>query len=229
MMKKQKLYLFAIMTIFLLPGSLRGQEEVASRYYHYRSTEMSTGLYEEYEVRPRGIHGLFENDRERQRGSGISRLDESDPRAWNRIFLNDAHRGIAFYEYRRCVDCHQRNAQNRHTVRYGITCRQCHGGEPIASINHYFSRLNPIRQHTHICSKCHAGAKASFALYVVHEPNPARTSTIESIPVLFYAFWLMVAIAVLTFALFIPHTIMWIAREIFLQEKHKGKNEYEIK
>lgn len=224
-MRKKTLCLLVIAAVILLPDLSIGQEEVASRYYHYRSTEMSTGIYEEYEVRPRGIHALFDGDKERQRGAGISRSDESESRAWNRLFLNDSHRGIAFYEYRRCVDCHPGNAQNRHTVRYGITCRQCHGGEPIASINHYFSRLNPIRQHTHVCSKCHSGAKASFALYAVHEPNPARASTIESIPVLFYAFWIMVAIAVLTFALFIPHTFMWIVREIFHREKNKGRNE----
>jgi hypothetical protein len=203
--------------VILLPGPAAGQEEAASRYYHYRTTEMSTGIYEEYEVRPRGGQSRFES-REGS-GIGISRIEEKDARAWNRYFLNDAHQDLRFYEYRRCVDCHGRNASNRHTVRYGITCRQCHGGEPIASVNHYYSRLNPIRQHTHVCAKCHTGATAAFAGYRIHEPNPADVATARTFPVLFYAFWVMIAIAVLTFAMFLPHTFVWVARELFAKGK----------
>ncbi|MDI6798123.1 MAG: hypothetical protein QMD09_14340, partial [Desulfatibacillaceae bacterium] len=144
MLKKSFLPLLGIFLV-LLPLAAQGQEEVAGRFRHYRSTEMSTGLYEDYEVRPRGIVPHFaETGRP---VSGISRVGEEENRAWNRFFLNDAHRGIPIYEYRRCVDCHAENANNRHTVRHGITCRQCHGGEPIASINNYSSRLNPKRKH----------------------------------------------------------------------------------
>lgn len=213
--------LTALVVLLLLPCPLFGQEEAASRYNHYRSTEMSTGIYEEYEVRPRGDRAVLDGPVQPRAGRGLSRVDDSEQRAWNRIFLQDAHRGLSFYEYRRCVDCHAENADNRHTVRHGITCRQCHGGEPIASINHYFSRLNPIRQHTHVCSKCHAGANASFARYAVHEPNPAQISTIESMPVLFYAFWIMVAIAFVTFVVFLPQTFIWLIRELFPGKKNK--------
>jgi hypothetical protein len=206
--------------ILLLPGLAGGQEEAASRYYHYRTTEMSTGVYEEYEVRPRGTH--TQTDSRVGSGIGISRIQEKDARAWNRYFLNDAHQDLPFYESRRCVECHSRNAVNRHTVRYGITCRQCHGGEPIASVNHYYSRLNPIRQHTHVCAKCHTGATAAFAAYRIHEPNPADVQTARNFPVLFYAFWVMIAIAVLTFALFLPHTFLWVVRELFAKSKKEG-------
>ncbi len=177
----------------------------------------STGIYEEYEVRPMGIQGHFEQ--KTRFGTGISRIDTEDARAWNRMFLNDAHKDLAYYEQRRCVDCHSKNANNRHTVRYGITCRQCHGGEPIAGINHYFSRLNPIRQHTHVCAKCHTGATAAFAAYRIHEPNPAMTATLDLFPSLFYTFWAMIAIAVATFAVFLPHTLLWIVRELFRKRK----------
>ncbi len=207
--------------ILLLPGLAAGQEERASRFQHYRSTEMSTGIYEEYEVRPRGIQPLFED--RIQPGRGISRVGEEESRAWNRIFLSDAHRGLGFYEYRRCVDCHAENADNRHTVRHGITCRQCHGSEPIASINHYFSRLNPIRQHTHVCSKCHAGAGVSFAMYRIHEPNPAMAATADDFPFLFYIFWIMIAIAAVTFVVFLPHTFMWMVREVFRRKKKEDE------
>jgi hypothetical protein len=78
--------------------------------------------------------------------------------------------------------------------------------------------LNPIRQHTHVCSKCHEGAGASFALYRVHEPNPALLSTARIMPLLFYAFWIMVALRSGTFALFLPHTVLWGIRELFMKK-----------
>jgi len=220
-MNKKYLWLLLASFILLMPGPAAGQEERASRYYHYRSTEMSTGIYEEYEVRPRGIQPTFEP--RAQPGIGISRVEDEDARAWNRMFLQDSHKDLRFYEQRRCVDCHAENANNRHTIRHGITCRQCHGGEPIASISSYTSRLNPIRQHTHVCSKCHSGANASFAMYRIHEPNPAMASTLDVFPFLFYAFWIMIAIAALTFATFLPHTFLWMVRELFRRRKKEDE------
>ncbi|WP_459935568.1 hypothetical protein [Desulfonatronum parangueonense] len=216
MWKKCFLPLFILM--FFLPESSFGQEEMASRYYRYRSTEMSTGIYEEYEVRPRSMEGRIESPD--IRGRGISRVFEEENRAVNRLFLGDAHQGLRFYEQRRCVSCHVEEAgNNRHFVRHNITCRQCHGQEPIASSRHFFSRLNPIRRHTHVCAQCHEGAGPSFALYRIHEPNPARAATADVLPVLYYAFWIMIVIAVGTFALFLPHTIFWGIRELFIKKE----------
>jgi hypothetical protein len=85
--------------------------------------------------------------------------------------------------------------------------------------------MNPIRRHAYVCSKCHEGSSASFASYVVHAPNPAMLSTRESFPLLFYAFWFMVALAASTFAAFLPHTAMWGLREVLMKlEKTKGES-----
>jgi hypothetical protein len=48
---------------------------------------------------------------------------------------------------------------------------------------------------------------------LIHEPNPAALSTQKIFPLLFYVFWFMVAIAVGTFAAFLPHTLVWGLRE----------------
>jgi thymidine kinase len=222
-MLKRTVPILLLLLTTLLPEPLLGQEERASRYYHYRSTEMSTGIYEEYEVRPRSVQNRVESTR--GQGRTISRVESEENRALSRLFLDDAHQGLAFYEQRRCVDCHAQEARNnRHFVRHGITCRQCHGGEPIASSDHFFSRLNSIRKHTHVCAKCHEGAGFSFALYAVHEPAPANSATLASLPVLYYAFWIMIALAVGTFALFLPHTLLWGIRELFLK-KTRSPNE----
>ena len=79
--------------------------------------------------------------------------------------------------------------------------------------------MNPIRRHAYVCAKCHEGASASYAAYVVHEPNPALSSTFKEFPVLAYAFWIMVVIAVGTFVLFLPHTFLWGIRELFIKKK----------
>jgi hypothetical protein len=146
---------------------------------------------------------------------GIFPYSPSAARVRIRTRLADSHQGIKFYKRRRCEDCHVKETKDIHTIRANLTCRQCHGGEPIASIEHYYSPMNPIRRHAAICAKCHEGASASFASYVVHTPNPAMAATKKTFPVLFYAFWIMVGVAVGTFVVFLPHTALWGIRELF--------------
>ncbi|MDM8548884.1 hypothetical protein QUF72_02350 [Desulfobacterales bacterium HSG2] len=203
----------AVLAVLLfLPGMVPAQEEMASAIRRYKDREASSGYYEEYEVMPRsrripvGVRGV---------GREVFPHSPSAAKVRIRTRLSDSHAGIKFYWNWRCEDCHVREAKDIHTVRANLTCRQCHGNEPIASIDHYRSPMNPIRRHAYVCAKCHEGASASFSTYVVHAPNPAMLSTKSSFPVLFYVFWVMVAIAVGTFVVFLPHTVMWGIRELF--------------
>jgi hypothetical protein len=84
--------------------------------------------------------------------------------------------------------------------------------------------MNPLRRHAYVCAKCHEGSSASFASYVTHPPNPAQVSALKSFPVLFYVFWFMVALAVGTFLVFLPHTALWGIREFLLTKKKKKKD-----
>ena len=201
-----------IAALLLFPEITYSAEEVASAIRRYKEREVSTGYYEEYEVLPRhqrpmvGVPGV-------QRG--IFPYSPSAARVRIRTRLADSHQGIKFYKRRRCEDCHVKETKDIHTIRANLTCRQCHGGEPIASIEHYYSSMNPIRRHAAVCAKCHEGASASFASYVVHTPNPAMAATKKTFPVLFYAFWIMVGVAVGTFVVFLPHTALWGIRELF--------------
>jgi hypothetical protein len=137
-----------------------------------------------------------------------------------RTYLADSHWGVEFYERRRCEDCHVKEARQPHTSRGNLTCRQCHGGEPIAGINYYFSPLNPIRRHAYVCAKCHEGASASFATYLVHE-RTADAPTRKTFPSLYYAGWFMYLLIVGTMAFFGFHTLLWVGRETyhFIREK----------
>jgi hypothetical protein len=131
-----------------------------------------------------------------------------------RARLPDSHRGLNFYERSTCIECHAEQARNLHSVRAGITCRQCHGPEPIAAINHYYSPMNLIRRHAYVCSRCHEGANSGFAGFYVHEPPGTSLSTLESFPVLFYTSWGMLLLLVGTLAFFVPHTLMVGLREL---------------
>jgi hypothetical protein len=205
----------------VLLGSLASaQEEVASAIRRYKAYEASTGYYEEYEVLPRRQRPLIGVPNIRE---GIFPYSPTVARVRSRTHLADSHQGIRFYKGRQCVSCHPTAALDIHTTRANLTCRQCHGGEPIASIDYYWSPMNPIRRHAYVCAKCHEGATASYAAYLVHAPNPALSSTLREFPILAYAFWIMVAIAVGTFVLFLPHTILWGIRELFTKKKTKEK------
>ena len=163
----------------LLPAMAAAQEEVASAIRRYKEKEVSTGYYEEYELTPRrqrplvGVPGV---------SRGIFPYSPSAEKVRVRTHMADSHQGIKYYEQQRCDYCHVKETKDIHTVRANITCRQCHGGEPIASIDHYYSPMNPIRKHAYVCAKCHEGASASFASYIVHEPPPGAPTTQKSFP-----------------------------------------------
>jgi len=204
------------MVLYFLPETVSAQEEVASAIRRYKQYEASTGYYEEYEVLPRRQRPFVEIPGVRR---GVFPYSPTAAKVRIRTRLADSHQGIKFYQRRRCEDCHIKETKDIHTVRANLTCRQCHGGEPIASIDHYFSPMNPIRKHAFVCAKCHQGASASYASYIVHTPNPALAGTRATFPVLYYVFWIMVAIAVGTFVVFLPHTILWGIRELFVKQE----------
>jgi hypothetical protein len=204
--------------VLLLPPPAFAQEEVASALRRYKDKEASTGYYEEFEVRPRRGRPFVEVPGVQ---AGVFPYSPTAAKVRIRSRLADSHMGIASYTDKTCVTCHPEEAKDIHTVRANLTCRQCHGGEPIASIQYFNSPMNPIRKHAYVCAKCHPGASASYAAYVVHEPKPAQASTLKKFPVLAYAFWIMVAIAVGTFVLFLPHTFLWGLRELFIKKEKK--------
>lgn len=212
--------------LLALPGPAPAQEEVTSGTYKYRDSEVSQGAYEDYEVRPGRGSPVIMDDVYRPGspyGPGASQS------VMNRRMLEDSHWNLPNYRFRRCDDsgCHPGRETNLHTVRMNISCRQCHGGEPISSIQHYYSSMNPIRRHAYICAKCHEGPSASFATYLIHEPNPAAASTLNTFPALAWAFWIMIGIAITTFALFLPHTALWGLREL-LAGNGKSENTVEV-
>jgi hypothetical protein len=202
--------------VLLLPPPAAAQEEVASSIRRYKDREASTGYYEAYEVRPRritplvGVPGVQE---------GIFPYSPTSAKIRNRAHLADSHMGIAFYKEKTCQTCHPEQAKDIHTVRANLTCRQCHGVEPIASIQFFNSSMNPIRKHAYVCAKCHEGSSASFASYIVHEPAAGSARARTVFPALYYAYWFMVVLLVGTLAFFIPHSFLVGLRELFNKKR----------
>jgi len=203
---------FILMGILFVCGVAEAAEEVASAVRRYKQHEASTGYYEEYEVLPRRQRPFVEIPGVRR---GIFSYSPNAAQVRVRSRLADSHRGIKFYEHRRCEACHVHEKRDIHTTRANLTCRQCHGGEPVASINHYRSPLNPLRRHAYVCAKCHEGASASFASYIVHEPAPGAAATRAGFPALYYAYWFMLVLLFGTLAFFIPHSVLTGLRELF--------------
>ena len=206
--------------VMLLANTALAQEEVASAIRRYKAYEASTGYYEEYEVLPRRQLPLVSIPGVRR---GLFPYSPTAASVRNRSRLADSHLGIKFYERRRCEACHVEQTRDIHTVRANLTCRQCHGGEPVASINHYFPPLNPIRRHAYVCAKCHEGASASYASYIVHEPAAGSSLARTSFPILYYTYWFMLVLLVGTLAFFIPHSFLVGLRELFRKKRKDEK------
>ena len=207
-------------TVLVAPEKAPAQEEVTSAIRRYKQYEVSTGYYEEYEARPQRQRPFVEIPGVRR---GVFPYSPTSASVRVRTRLADSHQGIKFYWGRRCEDCHINETHDIHTTRANLTCRQCHGPEPIASIDHYYSPMNPIRRHAYVCAKCHEGASASYASYIVHEPAAGSSLARSSFPILYYTYWFMLVLLVGTLAFFIPHSFLVGLRELF-QNKRKTKN-----
>ena len=191
-------------------GPVLAQKEVTSEGYRYTLREKSKARYEQYEAKPRLYKPFVKQPRTH---IDMITLAPTAEKVRFRKYLADSHVGLRFYHRRTCVSCHPQQARSMHSVRARITCRQCHGDEPIPGNNHYNAPMNPRKRYAYVCAKCHKGSSPSFATYRIHEPNPLSFDTQKSFPILFYAFWFMVVLAVGTFAVFIPHTLSWGLRE----------------
>jgi hypothetical protein len=182
----------------MLAAGSHAYEAVSSGYF--RDQDTLPGAYLQYWQSPEGRGALW----------GIGPGGGSIKRT---SFSADAHLGVAGYGFRSCVSCHEAQRYSLHSSRGNVTCVQCHRGHPISGIHHYYSALNPIRRHAYVCAKCHEGASASFATYVIHEPPPLSAATAQEFTLFYYAVWLMVILAGGVFAIFIPYVTLWGLRE----------------
>ncbi len=197
-----------------------GAAQAAAELHPYEA--VTTGYFRDHDSLP-GAFRLYQMEQEgRLWGAGPVGGDVK-----RSSFSADAHEGVAGHGGRTCESCHEAQRYSLHSTRGHVSCVQCHRGEPIAGIQHYYSSMNPIRRHAYVCAKCHEGASPSFASYVVHEPRLLDVDTKEEFPLLYYAGWFMVILAGGVFAVFIPYVTLWGLRELvalFTRRESHGRS-----
>ena len=93
-------------------------------------------------------------------------------------------------------------------------CYDCHGAHdvlPVADSRSHLSRANVAAT----CQKCHAGATRRFAGYLTH----ATHHDPRKYPFLFYAFWGMTGLLVVTFVVSGLHTLLWLPRALEMRRE----------
>jgi cytochrome b subunit of formate dehydrogenase len=108
-------------------------------------------------------------------------------------------------------------------------CYDCHGSHDILRVDDVRSKLS--RQNVvQTCQKCHAGANRRFAGYLTHVTH----HDLHKYPVLFWVFWGMTSLLVVTFTVGGAHTLMWLPRALKMRQEfgrhpaaQEGELEYE--
>ena len=126
----------------------------------------------------------------------------------------------------KCGKCHEDIAKTYFDTYHGkvtqlgytktAKCYDCHGAHdilPIANPASHLSRQNVVET----CRKCHPGANRKFAGYLTH----ATHHDPKKYPWLFYTFWGMTGLLVVTFTVSGLHTLLWLPRALQMHRRHK--------
>jgi uncharacterized protein with PIN domain len=119
----------------------------------------------------------------------------------------------------KCGRCHEQISKTYFDTYHGkvsqlgytktAKCYDCHGAHdilPVSDPKSHLSRENVVGT----CQKCHPGATRRFAGYLTHATHhdPAKY------PILFWVFWGMTGLLVLTFTVSGIHTLLWLPRAL---------------
>jgi cytochrome b subunit of formate dehydrogenase len=125
-----------------------------------------------------------------------------------------------------CGRCHQEIAKTYFDTHHGkasllaggaktAKCFDCHGAHDILPPGDPRSHLS--RDHVvETCQKCHPGATRRFAGYLTH----ATHHDPKKYPLLFWTFWGMTSLLVMTFLFGGLHTLLWMPRSLRLRKTH---------
>ncbi len=126
----------------------------------------------------------------------------------------------------KCGRCHEDIAKTYFDTYHGkvsqlgytktAKCYDCHGAHdilPISDPKSHLSRENVVET----CQKCHPGATRRFAGYLTH----ATHHDPEKYPFLFWTFWGMTSLLIVTFIFGGIHTLLWLPRALKMQRQLK--------
>ncbi len=123
-----------------------------------------------------------------------------------------------------CGSCHKEIAESYFETYHGkvsrlgytktAQCYDCHGAHDIlkvTDVRSHLSRQNVVAT----CAKCHVGASRKFAGYLTH----ATHHDLNKYPILFWVFWAMTTLLVVTFTVSGAHTLMWLPRALQMRKE----------
>jgi hypothetical protein len=127
----------------------------------------------------------------------------------------------------KCGRCHEAIASTYFDTYHGkvsqlgytktAKCYDCHGAHDILPVADPRSHLH--RNHVvQTCQKCHPGANRQFAGYLTH----ATHHDPDKYPWLYYTFWGMTGLLVVTFVAGGLHTMLWLPRALSLRRQRKA-------
>jgi len=125
-----------------------------------------------------------------------------------------------------CGKCHEKIAESYFDTYHGkvsqlgytktAKCYDCHGAHdilPVSNPKSHLSRENVVET----CRTCHPSANRQFAGYLTH----ATHHDPDKYPILFWTFWGMTGLLVVTFFIAGLHTILWLPRSLEWRRKLK--------
>jgi len=125
-----------------------------------------------------------------------------------------------------CGRCHEEIAKTYFDTYHGkvsqlgytktAKCYDCHGAHdilPVSDPRSHLSRANVVQT----CQKCHPGANRRFAGYLTH----ATHHDPDKYPFLFYTFWGMAGLLMVTFVVSGIHTLLWLPRALKLRRARR--------
>ncbi|MBF0503557.1 MAG: hypothetical protein HQL14_00500 [Candidatus Omnitrophica bacterium] len=127
-----------------------------------------------------------------------------------------------------CGKCHKEIAETYFQTVHGkasklgfaksAKCQDCHGSHeilPVTDPHSSLSRKNIVAT----CQKCHVGAPRRFAGYLTH----ATHHDPKKYPWIFWTFWFMTGLLVMTFTLSILHTLLWLPKSLEMRRLYPPK------
>jgi len=178
-----------------------------------------------------GIEEQFENSIHAKRVSGFSKPLP---------VCNDCHTAHAIHrtdedKFRlnvmgTCGRCHAQIAETYFDTYHGkvsklgytkaAKCYDCHGAHDVLAVTDPRSHLSRANVAA-TCGKCHAGATRRFAGYLTH----ATHHDPRKYPFLFYTFWGMTMLLVVTFVVGGIHTLLWLPRAFQMRQELRAAEE----
>ncbi len=137
--------------------------------------------------------------------------------------------GAGFTELilKRCGSCHEELTESYFETFHGkvstlgyeaaAKCHDCHGAHEILPPDNPLSTLSRANI-VETCGQCHAGSHRQFAGYLTHATHHDK----DKYPILYYTFWFMSGLLIVTFVLAGTHTILWLPRS-FQSMRHIKK------